>query len=74
MRYLTFFLHMESLEPSVYYTYSRAHFGLTTYLKAHGANGYCVIHVGYFTYPHGSHLLPPLHFPLEHGVREEKPN
>lgn len=56
---------MESLEPSVYYTYSRAHFGLTTYLKAHGANGYCVIHVGYFTYPHGSHLLHPLHFPTQ---------
>lgn len=44
-----FFLHIESLEPSVYYTYSMAHFGLTTYLKAHEASGSCIIHVGYFT-------------------------
>lgn len=28
-----FFLHIESLEPSVFYTYSMAHFGLTTHLK-----------------------------------------
>lgn len=39
------FLHIESLEPSMYYTYSMAHVGLTTYLKAHEANGYYIMHV-----------------------------
>lgn len=58
-------MHIESLEPSMYYTYSMAHVGLTTYLKAHEANGYYIMHVGYFTYPYGSHLLHPLHFPTQ---------